>query len=720
MHRSGTSATSGLLALLGAHAPKSLMVPTKDNIRGYFESVEVMKANDRVLSSAGSRWSDWGQFNPCWFDSLVADRLRGELGGLVEEEYGAEPLLLIKDPRISRFLPLWLEALSDLGIAPRIVIPVRHPLSVARSLEVRDHFGRNRSLLLWLRHVLDAEAGSRQLPRIFVRYENVLADWRAQARRIAAELDVVWPKWSGNTEVEVDGFLSSELRHHPESEEVIAGDSELDQWVRQTYEALLQASGSGLDQASMERLDRIRGEFNRSSTVYAAVVREHELRVEAQCADMKARLDQSVDTCHGQSGKLAEAERKLAETLTALAGKERQLTEALAALAEKERQQTGTLAALAEQRQEVEMLKAGKEEEEHSKLQLLDEQLAVAAAARQAIESAAAEHKARLAEQEERHDRAAREHREVAERLRASEAEIAKLRDAGERQRSEARDESARVAAAHCSLLVEKDQEIAKLTARIEAMAAEQATGTMENQSRLEDLQKQLSERKEAVAQLSGELSQLKSSMAERSAEIFRARTAAQSAAAARLRETARFAELLSEREKAALAQASRSKRETTLLEFRNAFTRSTLTQRSDAWQHQANTYAQMLQQIGSSRAWRVLARVHGVRMPEIQAPELNPGIESQVEALRGSELFDAQWYLEKYPDVADSGMEPERHYLLAGAPAGYNPGPEFDAVGYLAEYPDVLEAAMNPLVHYLKYGQAESRTRTAPADAHA
>src|SRR5690606_4349244 len=56
MHRSGTSAVSGVLAKLGAQAPRSLMPPTQDNPRGYWESSELMKFHDRVLESAGHRW----------------------------------------------------------------------------------------------------------------------------------------------------------------------------------------------------------------------------------------------------------------------------------------------------------------------------------------------------------------------------------------------------------------------------------------------------------------------------------------------------------------------------------------------------------------------------------------------------------------------------------------------------------------------------------------
>ncbi|WP_116090614.1 sulfotransferase family protein [Sphingomonas crusticola] len=51
---------------------------------------------------------------------------------------------------------------------------------------------------------------------------------------------------------------------------------------------------------------------------------------------------------------------------------------------------------------------------------------------------------------------------------------------------------------------------------------------------------------------------------------------------------------------------------------------------------------------------------------------------------IRGSGLFDADYYLGRYPDVADSGLDPIDHYLKVGAAKGYDPSPLFDT-GYYA-----------------------------------
>lgn len=78
--------------------------------------------------------------------------------------------------------------------------------------------------------------------------------------------------------------------------------------------------------------------------------------------------------------------------------------------------------------------------------------------------------------------------------------------------------------------------------------------------------------------------------------------------------------------------------------------------------------------------------------------------------AIRLSGLFDESWYLEAYPDVAQSGLDPVEHYLRFGAAEARNPSALFDSRWYLAAYPDVAEAGVNPLVHYILFGRDEGR----------
>ncbi len=77
---------------------------------------------------------------------------------------------------------------------------------------------------------------------------------------------------------------------------------------------------------------------------------------------------------------------------------------------------------------------------------------------------------------------------------------------------------------------------------------------------------------------------------------------------------------------------------------------------------------------------------------------------------IKASGLFDADWYLRQYPDVAQAGVDPLKHYIRRGGYERRNPNPEFDSEWYLTRYPDVAQAGLNPLVHYLEFGAAENR----------
>lgn len=80
------------------------------------------------------------------------------------------------------------------------------------------------------------------------------------------------------------------------------------------------------------------------------------------------------------------------------------------------------------------------------------------------------------------------------------------------------------------------------------------------------------------------------------------------------------------------------------------------------------------------------------------------------VELIAGSGLFDREWYLRTYPDVASSGEDPLIHYLQHGVAEGRNPNPLFDTDWYLRQYPDVAATGLNPLVHFIEKGWREGR----------
>ena len=77
---------------------------------------------------------------------------------------------------------------------------------------------------------------------------------------------------------------------------------------------------------------------------------------------------------------------------------------------------------------------------------------------------------------------------------------------------------------------------------------------------------------------------------------------------------------------------------------------------------------------------------------------------------LLNSALFDADWYVAQYPDVALSKLDPEVHYLRFGVLMWRNPSKDFDGVAYRREHLDVQRLGINPLIHFETFGRNEGR----------
>ncbi|MBM3553779.1 MAG: hypothetical protein FJX45_19050 [Alphaproteobacteria bacterium] len=206
------------------------------NSRGFFESQAIANWNDVLMATMGSSWRDWCSLDRDVLSSLPREIVARAIRLLAEEFGGDAPLFVLKDPRICRFVPLWLSALREAGVTPCVVIPFRAPLEVAHSLRERDGFAIETGLLLWLRHVFDAEWETRGLRRAFVSMEEFLDDWRESVRWIARDTGAVLPLVAESSAKEIDRFLSRDLKHHNLSDSTLATAHV---WASRAYDALL-------------------------------------------------------------------------------------------------------------------------------------------------------------------------------------------------------------------------------------------------------------------------------------------------------------------------------------------------------------------------------------------------------------------------------------------------------------------------------------------------
>ena len=265
---------AGVLSLLGCDTPATPMKATEANEKGYFESNSIYGLHSDLLKSAGSSWDDWLPINPGWFKSARVEEFHDRALDLLKKEFGGSRLFVLKDPRICRLLPFWEDVLKESGVAPRYVMIHRNPLEVAASLAKRDGLHTATGNLIWLRHVLDAETGTRDKTRCFVNFESLLSNWAGTMTKIQDILGVPLPRLSVSVAPEVEAFLDLDLRHHVEKPKLALDNPLLSEWVRDTYAILEKWAADGESKADHKTLDSIRASLTSAGTTFAPVIQE--------------------------------------------------------------------------------------------------------------------------------------------------------------------------------------------------------------------------------------------------------------------------------------------------------------------------------------------------------------------------------------------------------------------------------------------------------------
>jgi hypothetical protein len=176
MHRSGTSATAGALAKMGISLGRRLLEPGSDNPTGYWENERAVDIHERLLADLGRSWDDVRALPADWLRSAAAEQAASAIDALIGDEFAGADGWAVKDPRLCRFLPLWIEAVRKRGTRPVVLFVLRPPGEVAASIAARNGWAPALSRMLWLRYLLEAESASRGVPRAVVTYESLLRD----------------------------------------------------------------------------------------------------------------------------------------------------------------------------------------------------------------------------------------------------------------------------------------------------------------------------------------------------------------------------------------------------------------------------------------------------------------------------------------------------------------------------------------------------------------
>jgi len=240
MHRSGTSAITKSLELLGVGLGSNLHPPGFDNPKGFWEDRACIDINNQLLELLGSSYD---RLNLAW-DTIPAnakvDNLRMlAIQHITRKLIESNGIWGFKDPRTCRLLGFWKEVFLAIECDVGFVIAVRNPASVAASLMARNNIPAEKSYFLWLQHVLPPLNFVKTASHVVVDYDDFLNDPYLQVSRISTKLGLVLPdRKSLITRDFENNFLNSELRHTTFTESALLLDRRAPELVSVAYNLL--------------------------------------------------------------------------------------------------------------------------------------------------------------------------------------------------------------------------------------------------------------------------------------------------------------------------------------------------------------------------------------------------------------------------------------------------------------------------------------------------
>ncbi len=358
MHRSATDAMAkmlGMLGMLGCDLPRMPHATEPYGAGEAGDSCSIFGFNEKMLGRIGSSWQDWLPVNAGWYDSppYATEVARGV--NIVDAEIGESSLFVLADPQICRLERYWLDVLAAARVAPTVILMVRNPIEVAKSLRQSDGIETGYAYLLWLRHVLEAEAATRGHPRMTCIYSQLVGGWQMLSDRMARTFGLSWPRQSPQVNAEISAFLDDDDPYrHVFSDSLIETDPSLPEWLRSSFAIMARWADKGEDERDYEALDAVRRAFDAVAPAFSGWIiasgrasgemavsrerlRETQQQVErlealaderdVRFSDERSQLERSLQEANDEASTLAEEVARLHHRLAETESRLRQTRE---------------------------------------------------------------------------------------------------------------------------------------------------------------------------------------------------------------------------------------------------------------------------------------------------------------------------------------------------------------------------------------------------------
>jgi len=768
MHRSGTSALMRMVNLRGVDLGSNLMAPKADNEIGFWEHMDINQMNEKLLEDLNSSWDDVRPLPEGWWDSDAAQRYKLQIINILERDFAKSPFWGVKDPRICRFLPIWRPLLEQIKCKPYFLIIVRNPLEVVSSLAKRDGFSQGKSCLLWLKHIIESEKGTRNTPRLFVTYEELLSKWKGVMSRVQTSFRFKWPVTLKDASPEIASFLQKSLRHNIVNDSILIEDKMVSRWIKDLY---FETKGAvnGDDSQLIKTVTAIEAELKDADGLYEPALADIWERYQAnnamlqersqQLNDIKIRLEGSsqdrgyhLSTIDNLQTAIKEKNERIQQLNSDLMGlgskftssqetvslREAQFANLKSKIKEREEriQQLDTeVVALRDQLSTIQQTVVGRKtevthlqtanKEKNERNQQLDTEVVALRDQLSTVQQTVVGHETEVAHLQTTI-------KEKNERIQQLNVDLTDLRSKFTSSQEAGSAREAQFANLQ-SKVKEREERIQQLDTEVVELRdqlSEVKQTVVRRETEVTHLQTGIKDRDERIQQVNGELTDLRDEFSSFQ-EVASSREAHFADLHSKVKEMdERIQQLDTElsglSENNAASKESLAARETEVKNLHIGLVKkderiheldaavARLQDEVDAMRTQVENYRPDLEGISGSTSWRLMSPLRGVyakfrkvkRKIKIARYLLN----RQYRLINKSGLFDVAYYLDQNPDAAKSGIDPLAHYLSCGAGEGSDPNLLFDTSFYLEQNPNIAESGMNPLLHYLKSGAGEGR----------
>lgn len=297
--RSGTSSLAGTMNALGVHVPGPWVGAKERNPKGHFETLPVVALHKRHIDAlAIGRSLPLDDLSARLRDYPALADFEADLEAILTPE--SAPDIAVKDPHAVVLLESWRRVADRLGRELHIVTAIRHPADVVGSRDKAWGAGRDEAakaakevvnVAEWLNMAVITERLGRGVPRAFISYAELVADWRSAIGRASAQSGLALEIPTGPHAV--DDFLEAGLTHRHPSWDDVRISARLRGLAQEAWEALVALGADPVDQVAMSSLDQIAlgyAELHREARLLAA--EDDDRKRERLRAKLRGRINQ--------------------------------------------------------------------------------------------------------------------------------------------------------------------------------------------------------------------------------------------------------------------------------------------------------------------------------------------------------------------------------------------------------------------------------------------